>query len=36
MEMRPRGYNGGKKYTYKGARSVYMRACDSSGCAGWW
>lgn len=26
----------GKKYTYKGARSVYMRACDSSGCAGWW
>lgn len=26
----------GKLYTYKGAKSVYMRACDSSGCAGWW
>ncbi|MFB9836051.1 hypothetical protein [Actinoallomurus acaciae] len=26
----------GKHYTYKGAYSVYLRACDSSGCAGWW
>jgi hypothetical protein len=26
----------GKVYTYKGARSVYIRACDSSGCGGWW
>jgi hypothetical protein len=26
----------GKKYTYKGAYSVYIRACDSTGCGGWW
>ncbi|MEV5009845.1 hypothetical protein ACIQFZ_21480 [Streptomyces sp. NPDC093064] len=26
----------GKLYTYKGAYGVYMRACDSSGCGGWW
>ncbi|MGW3511597.1 hypothetical protein [Streptomyces sp. NPDC000994] len=26
----------GKQYTYKGAYGVYMRACDSSGCGGWW
>ncbi|MFC4055315.1 hypothetical protein ACFOY4_36980 [Actinomadura syzygii] len=25
-----------KPYTYKGARSVYLRACDSSGCGRWW
>ncbi|WP_280701181.1 hypothetical protein [Kitasatospora sp. GP82] len=26
----------GKLYSYNGAYDVYMRACDSSGCGGWW
>lgn len=26
----------GHVYSYNGAYSVYMRACDSSGCGGWW
>ncbi|MFD9691570.1 hypothetical protein ACFXPX_05330 [Kitasatospora sp. NPDC059146] len=26
----------GKQYSYKGAYEVYLRACDSSGCGGWW
>ncbi|WP_306317077.1 MULTISPECIES: hypothetical protein [unclassified Streptomyces] len=26
----------GKTYVYRGAWSVYMRACDSTGCGKWW
>ncbi|WP_171908807.1 hypothetical protein [Streptomyces nanshensis] len=26
----------GKDYPYRGARSVYMRACDNVSCSRWW
>ncbi len=26
----------GKLYHHNGAHDVHLRACDSSGCGGWW